>query len=69
MPKIQRVQECLSIDIDADGNIVTPAVTVVERDGVEIVTTGSAGKEKRSHFKTTLCGIKSPALGTTVMKP
>ena len=49
--KIQRVQECLSIDIDADGNIVTPAVTVVERDGVEIVTTGSAGKEKTITFQ------------------
>lgn len=49
--EIQRVQECLSIDIDADGNIITPAVTVVERDGVEIVTTGSANEAKTITFQ------------------
>ena len=38
--EIVQIQDCLSIGLDENGNIVEPAVTVTQRDGVLIVAEG-----------------------------
>ena len=49
--EIVRIQDCLSIGLDENGNIVEPAVTVTQRDGVLIVAEGYEHGRKTITFQ------------------
>ena len=49
--EIEIIQDCIYIEIDENGNIVEPAVTVTERDGIQIVAEGSENREKIITFQ------------------
>lgn len=39
--EVPQISDCIDVEIDANGNIVPPAVTVTERDGIQIVAQGN----------------------------
>lgn len=45
------IQDCISIEVDENGNIVEPAVTVTERDGVQIAAEGNENGAKTITFQ------------------
>ena len=49
---VEIIQDCILIELDADGNVIEPTVTVTERDGVNIVAEGHDGIEKTLTFRT-----------------
>jgi hypothetical protein len=49
--EVQKIQDCIAIEVDEDGNIVEPAVTVTERDGVQIVAEGNKNRDKTLTFQ------------------
>jgi hypothetical protein len=49
--EVQKIQDCIAIEVDEDGNIVEPAVTVTERDGVSIVAEGNENRDKTLTFQ------------------
>lgn len=49
--EVPRIQDCIAIELDEDGNVVEPTVTVTERDGVLIVAEGSENREKTVTFQ------------------
>lgn len=49
--EVPLIQDCICIEVDENGNIVEPAVTVTERDGIRIVTEGSENREKTMTFQ------------------
>ncbi len=50
--EIEQIQDCIFIELDEDGNIVPPAVTVTERDGIQIVAEGNENRDKTMTFQT-----------------
>ena len=49
--EIVQIQDCLSIAVDENGNIIEPAVTVTQRDGVLIVAEGYEYGKKTVTFQ------------------
>ncbi len=49
--EVKQIQDCIAVEIDEDGNIVPPAVTVTERDGIKIVAEGSKNSYKTITFQ------------------
>ena len=49
--EVKVIQDCISIEVDENGNIVEPAVTVTERDGIQIVAEGNENREKTITFQ------------------
>jgi hypothetical protein len=49
--EVEMIQDCIFIEIDEDGNIVPTAVTVTERDGVQIVAEGNENRDKTLTFQ------------------
>lgn len=49
--EVPLIQDCISVEIDEDGNIVPPSVTVTERDGIQIVTQGNETRDKTITFQ------------------
>ena len=49
--EVKVIQDCISIEVDENGNIVEPAVTVTERDGIQIVAEGSENRGKTITFQ------------------
>lgn len=49
--EVTQITDCICVEIDADGNIVPPAVTVTERDGVQIVAEGREDQNKTVTFQ------------------
>jgi hypothetical protein len=49
--EVETIQDCIAIEVDEDGNIVEPAVTVTERDGVQIVAEGNKNRDKTLTFQ------------------
>lgn len=49
---VEIIQDCILIELDEDGNVIEPTVTVTERDGVNIVAEGHDGIEKTLTFRT-----------------
>ncbi len=49
---VEIIQDCILIELDEDGNVIEPTVTVTERDGVSIVAEGHEGIEKTLTFQT-----------------
>jgi len=44
--EVEQIQDSISVELDEDGNIVQPCVTVTERDGVRIVAEGAEHRGK-----------------------
>jgi hypothetical protein len=51
LQEVEMIEDCIGIEVDEDGNIVTPAVTVTERDGVSIVAEGNENRDKTLTFR------------------
>lgn len=49
--EVKVIQDCIFIEVDENGNIVEPAVTVTERDGIKIVAEGSENRGKTITFQ------------------
>lgn len=45
------INDCIVIEVDENGNVLEPAVTVTERDGIQIVARGRENTEKTLTFK------------------
>ncbi|MBQ9119382.1 MAG: hypothetical protein IJY09_04890 [Lachnospiraceae bacterium] len=50
--EIEEISDCIFIELDERGNIVTPRVTVTERDGVRIVAEGNENRDKTMTYQT-----------------
>lgn len=48
---IEQVQDCILIELDENGNIIEPAVTITERDGIQIVAAGNKNRNKTITFQ------------------
>ncbi len=51
MQEVELIQDCIVIELDDEGNIVPPAVTVTERDGIQIVAEGNEHRDKTITFQ------------------
>lgn len=49
--EVKFIQDCICIEVDENGNIVEPAVTVTERDGIRIVAEGNENRTKTITFQ------------------
>jgi hypothetical protein len=49
--EIEVIQDCIYIELDENGSIVEPTVTVTERDGIQIVARGSENQTKTMTFQ------------------
>lgn len=49
--EVEIIEDCIFIELDENGNVVTPAVTVTERDGIQIVAKGSEKHKKTITFQ------------------
>ena len=49
---VEIIEDCILIELDENGNVIEPTVTVTERDGVQIVAEGHEGIEKTLTFQT-----------------
>ena len=49
--EIEQIQDCISIELDENGNIIAPAVTVTQRDGILIVAEGYEYGKKTVTFQ------------------
>lgn len=48
---VEQIEDCISIEVDAKGNIVEPHITVTERDGVQIIAEGRENQGKTITFQ------------------
>ena len=44
--EVEMIEDCIAIELDERGNVVTPSVTVTERDGIKIVAQGNKTGKK-----------------------
>jgi hypothetical protein len=51
LQEVEMIQDCILVEVDENGNIVSPAVTVTERDGVSIVAEGNENRDKTLTFQ------------------
>ena len=49
---VEQIEDCIAIELDENGQIVEPTVTVTERDGVQIVAEGREDRAKTVTFQT-----------------
>lgn len=49
--EIKQIKECMDVEIDRNGNIVEPGITVTVRDGVQIVAVGNEDGKKSITFQ------------------
>lgn len=49
--EVPQITDCICIEIDENGNILEPSVTVTERDGVQIVAEGRLNQSKTMTFQ------------------
>lgn len=49
--EVELIQDCITVEVDEDGNIVPPSVTVTERDGIQIVAQGNESQNKTITFQ------------------
>ncbi len=49
--EVEEISDCVVVELDENGNIAEPAVTVTQRDGVLIVAEGSRDREKTLTFQ------------------
>jgi hypothetical protein len=48
---VERIEDTIAIEVDENGNIVETAVTVTERDGIQIVAEGNENRTKTLTFQ------------------
>lgn len=49
--EVPQIMDCIGIEIDENGNILEPSVTVTERDGIQIVAEGRPNQGKTLTFQ------------------
>lgn len=49
--EVEAIKDCIFVEVDENGNIVEPAVTVTERDGIQIVAEGNENRAKTITFQ------------------
>lgn len=49
--EVEQIKDCVVVEVDANGNIVEPNITVTERDGIQIVAEGSENRGKAITFQ------------------
>lgn len=49
--EVEMLSDCIYVKLDENGNVVKPAITVTERDGVQIVAEGSKNHKKTLTFQ------------------
>ena len=49
--EVPSIDDCIDVEIDADGNVIEPGVTVTEREGIQIIAVGNENSEKTITFK------------------
>jgi hypothetical protein len=49
--EVEQISDCIFIELDDNGNIVQPAITVTERGGVQIVAEGNENRNKTITFQ------------------
>ena len=49
--EVKQIKDCIAVEVDENGNITEPHITVTERDGVQIVTEGGENREKTVTFQ------------------
>lgn len=49
--EIKIIKDCIDVTVDEKGNVLEPAVTVTERDGIRIVACGTKNTEKTLTFQ------------------
>ena len=49
--EVPALEDCIYVETDGEGNILEPAVTVTERDGVQIVAEGRENRNKSLTFE------------------
>ncbi|WP_310601513.1 hypothetical protein [Anaerosporobacter sp.] len=49
--EVEMIEDCIFVEIDEQGNIVEPTITVTNRDGIQIVSEGKAGQKKKITFQ------------------
>ncbi len=50
--EIEQINDCIGTELDENGNVVEPMITVTERDGVNIVAEGNKNREKTLTYQT-----------------
>lgn len=49
--EVEQIEDCIIIETDDDGNIITPSVTVTKRDDIQIIAEGNENREKTITFQ------------------
>ena len=49
--EVKQIEDCIAIELDTNGKVVTPAVTVTERDGIRIVAEGNINGKKTMTYQ------------------
>lgn len=49
--EVEQIKDCVAVEVDANGNIVEPNITVTERDGIQIVAEGRENQGKTITFQ------------------
>ena len=49
--EVEQIQDCIAVEVDKDGNIIPPSVTVTERDGIRITAYGNEKSSKTITFR------------------
>ena len=49
---VEEISDCVVVEVDDDGSVVEPAVTVTQRDGIDIVARGRADQDKTLTWQT-----------------
>jgi hypothetical protein len=49
--EVEKITDCIVVEVDDYGNIVAPAVTATERDGIRIVAEGNENRDKTLTFQ------------------
>lgn len=51
LQEVKQIEDCILIEIDDEGNIIPPGVTITDRDGIQIIAVGNENREKTITFQ------------------
>lgn len=51
LQKVELIEDCIFVELDEQGNLVEPTITVTNRDGIQIVAEGKADQQKIITFQ------------------
>ena len=49
--EVEQITDCVVVEVDENGTVLEPAVTVTERDGIQIIAKGSKNQNKTLTFQ------------------